>query len=446
VERFLVGRQFLLLFNGFLASRLGGAKHPDFAMGDWAWGDEANQFFWQNSVLLMIVIIGPCQLVSQLIAADKMMEFLNLRFYGYYTVLMPCLFVESLGFTHSAYFLKDVLAKVAGIDTSTEDPAKKMNKNVFYYLRVLFSISAVIFSGIFLVKGWATGQTNATTGSGWRKLPGGAAIFVGCFFLFVMACAEGIQVSALVLMKLPTNEFKESAPLAYATTSLLFKGRNMQAFLVGRQFFVAMMMVLLGRVTSYAGSGGVLITGDGAMCNATLVDDSGEELVGSGMDEMILCPGDDWGMGAIFNEWLLQTGFMGAIFVVNVAQLASQVTASLFPIGFINNRFMNWMLRVMLFTEASGLVNACWPLAWGLDWLLSIPADPDFDAGNTKGNKVTAGGQYLDRLESMEMALPAGSTGVFDMYQDVANATGEGASASAHLSVNGAKGSGFGFN
>ena len=43
-------------------------------------------------------------------------------------------------------------------------------------------------------------------------------------------------------------------------------------------------------------------------------------------------------------------------------------------------------------------------------------------------------------------ALPAGSTGVFDMYQDVANATGEGASASANLSVDGAKGSGFGFN
>jgi hypothetical protein len=231
-------------------------------------------------------------------------------------------------------------------------------------------------------------------------------------------------------MKTKTTDFKESSPLAYATTTLLFKGRNMQAVLVGRQFFVAMMMVLLGRVTSYAGSGGVLIAGDGSMCNATDVDGSGID-EGSGMnatDSSVPCPGDDWGMGAVFNEWLLQTGFMGAIFVVNVAQLASQVTASLFPIGFINNRFMNWMLRVMLFTEASGLVNACWPLAWGLDWLLSIPADPNFDAGKGKDDDKTPAGHFMDRMQSMEIALPEGSTGVFDMYQDVAkHASGDAA-------------------
>jgi hypothetical protein len=320
-----------------------------------------------------------------------------------------------------------VLAKVAGIDTSTENPAKRMNKNWFYNVRVLFSISAVIFSGIFLVKGWATGQTNATTGSGWRKLPGGAAVVVGCFFLFVMACAEGIQVSALVLMKTKTSDFKDTAPLAYATTTLLFKGRNMSAFLVGRQFFVAMMMVLLARVTSYAGSGGVLVAGDGSMCNSTDVDGSG-----SGMnDGPVPCSGDDWGMGATFNEWLLQTGFMGAIFVVNVAQLASQVTASLFPIGFINNRFMNWMLHVMLWVEASGIVNACWPLAWGVDWLLSIPEDPDFDAGKGKDDDKTPAGHFMDRMQSMEIALPEGSTGVFDMYQDVSQHVSGDAAADA---------------
>jgi hypothetical protein len=58
-----------------------------------------------------------------------------------------------------------------------------------------------------------------------------------------------------------------------------------------------------------------------------------------------------------------------------------------------------------------------------LDWLLSIPEDPDFDAGKTKDDAKTPGGAYMDRLESMQMALPEGSTGVFDMYQDVAKHT-----------------------
>merc|ERR1712230_15458 len=108
-----------------------------------------------------------------------------------------------------------------------------------------------------------------------------------------------------------------------------------KAFLVGRQFFVACMMVLLGKVT-----------------------------------------GDDWGMGAAFNEWCLQTGFMGAIFVVNVAQLASQVAASIFPIRLINNWVMYFLLQAMLLTEASGFVNSCYPIMWGMDWLFGMEKDP----------------------------------------------------------------------
>merc|ERR1711988_274839 len=158
----------------------------------------------------------------------------------------------------------------------------------------------------------------------------GAAICVSCLFLFIMACAEGLQVSALALQRTPTSEFKNTAPKAYRVLMLLggsdgvdYHGRNMKAFLVGRQFFVACMMVLLGKVTGYAGAKGELVTGD------------------------------DWGMGAGFNEWCLQTGFMGAVFVVNVAQLASQVAASIFPIRLINNTIM-----------------------WFMDWAFNMEEDP----------------------------------------------------------------------
>merc|ERR1711862_440443 len=140
-------------------------------------------------------------------------------------------------------------------------------------------------------------------------------------FLFIMACAEGLQVSALALQRTPTEEFK-SRPKVHRTLMLLggsdgveYEGRNMKAFLVGRQFFVAMMVVLLGRVTGYGGSMGVLVRGT------------------------------DWGMGQVFNEWFLQTGFCGAVFVVNVAQLATQVTASIFPVSLINNVVMYFLLQ-----------------------------------------------------------------------------------------------------
>merc|ERR1712072_768708 len=149
----------------------------------------------------------------------------------------------------------------------------------------------------------------------------------------------GLQVSALALQRTPTEEFKNTAPKAYRVLKLLggsdgvdYHGRNMKAFLVGRQFFVACMMVLLGKVTGYAGAKGVLVTGD------------------------------DWGMGAGF--------------VVNVAQLASQVAASIFPIRLINNWVMYFLLQAMLLTEASGFVNACYPIMWFMDWAFGMVKDP----------------------------------------------------------------------
>merc|ERR1711988_634352 len=245
---------------------------------------------------------------------------MELPFMAYYTVLLPTLFMESLGLTHSAYFLKDFLVWACNIDTTDEDPSKRMPKDFWYYFKCVESCCVVIFCGVFLLKGWFLKQTGATHGKGCEDMDGYAAIAVSIFFLFIMACADGIQ----------------------------YEGRNMKAFLVGRQFFVAMMVILLGRVTAYGGSGGVLTTGS------------------------------DWGMGKGFNEWFLQTGFCGAILVVNVAQLATQITASIFPVGLINNTFMYIMLQAMLLTEASGLPNACYPLMWFLSWVFNMKPDPEF--------------------------------------------------------------------
>merc|ERR1712167_433676 len=238
-----------------------------------------------------------------------------------------------------------------GIDRSEADPKKAMTKDFKYYAKCVLSVSAVTFAGIFLFKGWFSKQTGATHGVGWEKLPGWAAIVVSCLFLFIMACAEGLQVSSLALQRTPTEEFRTTAPKAYRVLKLLggsdgvdYQSRNMKAFLVGRQFFVACMMVLLGKVTGYAGSKGVLVTGD------------------------------DW--------------FMGAVFVVNVAQHASQVAASIFPIRLINNWIMYFLLQAMLLTEASGFVNACYPIMWFMDWLFGMEKDPFHGAINTAQQKT----------------------------------------------------------
>jgi len=347
VERFLVGRQFLLLFNGFLVSRIGGGQPIEhFEMGSWKWSHELTQFFFSNGVMLMVVIVALGQLPTQLVAADKMLGFFELPLGHYYTVCLPCLFVETIGLTHSSYILKDFLCWISDIDTTKADPAKAMLKDWKYYAKCILSVSAVTFSGIMIIKGLALTQTNATVGAGWRKLPGSLAVIVSLLFIFMLASAEGIQVSVIALATVPGSTYKHHSPLAYRTAALALKGRNMSAFLVGRQFLTAMNMVLLSKVTSYAGSDGELLEGG------------------------------DWGMGTFFNNYLLQWGFLGAILVVNVAQLASQVTASIFPISVINNYFMYWILCLMLFIETVGIVNACWPLSYALEMVYGMEPDP----------------------------------------------------------------------
>merc|ERR1719161_1471847 len=343
VERFLVGRQFLLIFNGFLASKIAGAKRTDdFYMGDWTWSSEATDFFWSNSVLLMIVIVAPGQLVTQLLACDKMLGFFELVHGAYYTVVLPCLFVESIGMTHSSYLLKDVLCSIAGIDQNEADPAKRMTKGFFYYFRCLMSVTLVVFSGILIGKGLYYGQTGANKGVGWENLPGWAAVLIALLFLFIMACAEGLQVSALALAKIRSNTYKQRAPLAYRTTQILYAGRNMQAFMEG----------------------------------------------------------------------LLQTGFFGALFVCNVAQLASQVTASIFPVALINNHVLNWLLQIMLLTEASGIVNSCWPIAWAVNSMTGLRKDP-FDGDE---DVDTPAQNILDRKKSMGIPTTKGVS-AFDLHQ-----------------------------
>jgi hypothetical protein len=370
-ERFLTGRQFLLLFNGFLVSRIGGkgAGAPeDFYIGDWEWSLGATQILYGNSILLLFIILA-FQLVTQLVACDKMMGFLELPFGCFYTVLVPCLAIEATGFVHASYVLKDILAWAAGIDLTEADPEKAMPKDWLYYLKCAWSWCWVIFAGVFMVKGWALSQTGATDGPGWENLPGGAAVAVSILFLLNMACAEGMQVAALALAQSNVSHLSDTKPKAYAFLELVFRGHNMASFMVGRQFMVALTMILLGRVTGYSGSDGVI-------------------------------KGDDWGMDKGFNEWGLQSGFLGALFVCNVAQLMTQVTASLFPAAFINNSFLIWILRIMLGIEASGVVNACWPLSWGMSRLFGLKPDP------TEG----LDDQVIARKQSLGLPVEQGNT------------------------------------
>jgi len=237
---------------------------------------------------------------------------------------------------------------------------------------VFYSVVIVIFAAVVVVKGLLSGQTAV-----WETLPGYGALLLCIFFLFFIGCCEGFQISVMKLAKLPSSQLRTKYPTAYRTITLLFTGRNSQAFMIGRQVFVAMMMVILGRSTSFK--------------------DRDDDVFGFPM----------W-----FKDGFLTTGILGAIFVVNVGQLSFRMLATAFPVIFLNNYVMYVLLRIGLLVEMTGIFNAVWPLTWFLDSCLGLKDDPFSNDEETK----TDAQNILDRKKSMGIPTTEGLS-PFDVRQ-----------------------------
>ena len=73
---------------------------------------------------------------------------------------------------------------------------------------------------------------------------------------------------------------------------------------------------------------------------------------------------------------------------------------------------MNWLLRIMLLTEASGIVNACWPITWAWDRMMGLGPDP-FDGDE---NANTPAQNVMDRKKSMGIPVTKGVS-PYDLHQ-----------------------------
>ena len=116
VERFLVGRQFCVVFVVFLCAQL--TTFPTLKM--WSTGDDEKSFFSIFTYIVKLVIIDTGfpgvlyilsfgQLMPQLIASKFPVFFMNIPGVG--LVSRVALFLESVGVTHFSWLLAAVVEK-----------------------------------------------------------------------------------------------------------------------------------------------------------------------------------------------------------------------------------------------------------------------------------------------------------------------------------------------
>jgi MFS family permease len=316
MERFIVGRQFLVVLVVFTINMCGAALAGTEVLD---LPSLATEIFVSSGVamILMTIILG--QLTAQVNAANCMLDFINTYFMVFTTWIS--LGIEYSGLLHSVYLVQMFFAKITGkeIDTAERSQLQKL----FFWVRVLFSLAVLVFSFVVTLSALFAGQTAM-----WDGVPGGVSVVILFVLMGFVGMMEGMQIALFAVINMPEDEIKDSK-LAKKTCELTFKGSNLQAFLIGRQILVTICMFVVARITSVTVAEG---------------------------EENILGVSD--GVQKFFN-----TGLLGAIITTLVGSLAWRIVASSFPVAFLSNPLIYAILRGCLLLEATGICSAAWLLA-----------------------------------------------------------------------------------
>ena len=318
MERFIVGRQFLVVLVVFVANLCGAALPGTQVLG---LSSTVTEIFVSSGVglILMTIILG--QLTSQVNAANCMLDFINNYFMLFTTYLS--LAIEFSGLLHAVYLVQIVFSKITGSPIDSNEPPRNGRSKSLFWGRVLLSL---------LILGYAFAVTLAALFQGkttmWTGVPPAISVVVFFVLMCFVGMMEGMQIALFAVVNLPEEELK-NYPLAQKTCQLAFSGKNLQAFLIGRQICAATGMFVVARITTLN-----VTVGDGNIFGVSN------------------------GLQAFFN-----TGLLGAVITTIVASLAWRIIASSFPVAFLSNPLVYIFIRLCLLLEATGICSAAWLLA-----------------------------------------------------------------------------------
>lgn len=382
LNRFIVGRQFLVVLVVFLLN-LACTVVDDFDVPGVPHALMSSVVASGLAVMLITVMLG--QLAAEVNATNCMLDFINSPIVWATTVI--CLVVEASGLLHSVYLVQYFFSTES---ISKESANKTLRQQVWYWTRVAVSVS--LLAGALAVTCAALWHDETTMYPGLTTMASFALFFGLVCFLGIL---EAIQIAVFAVVKLPPHILAE-CPTADANCQLVFRGRNFKAVLIGRQICVTTSMFLLARITT------------------TNVDPNDLPDTSTTMSTVLDVPA---ALQDFFN-----TGLPGALITTIVASLWWRIIAASFPIQFMGNSVVHWIIRLCLCLEASGIFSAAWLLADGIKWIMGIQPDEeylqgdkttdnDLDLCKSSSGSLTVSSGYTDDDSSTEY----GSSGSFDV-------------------------------
>jgi hypothetical protein len=335
MRRFIVGRQFLVVLVVFIVNRCGAAIGE--APSVFGFPPLVNEIFLSSGLAMIMMTITLGQLTAQINASIASLDFINN--YGMLFTTYVSLAIEFSGLLHAVYLVQYIFSKIAGTPIESKEPPRRALSNILFWGRVFVSVAILGYAFAVVLSALFQGKTTMYAG-----VPGWASVVILFVLMGVVGLLEGVQIALFAVVNLPEDELTHHT-LAAKTCELVFRDRNLPAFLIGRQIFTTICMFTVSKITSI----NVDIT------NA----DDGDNIFGVSN-----------ALQGFFN-----TGLLGAIITTIVASLAWRIIAASFPVAFLSNPLVYVIVQVCLFFEASGICSAAWLLAWVLKKVIGFYRD-----------------------------------------------------------------------
>jgi len=366
LDRYLMGRQFMVLMVVFVINQCAGPLDPK---GDVLGLPDGVKFVFLDIGLGMVIftcILG--QLTTQVNASHCMIDFIN-NYFALFT-LYTTMFVEFSGIMHSSYLIQNVLSAASGKPIITNEEPRTGFTFAFFWGRVVMSLAILGFCLAVTLVALFNGQTQVSTK--YPSMPTGVSVFLFFFFMAIVGMLEGMQIAFFAVAKLPADE-RGTSFFGRKTCELLFKGngQNLPGFMIGRQLTVVFSFFLVASIT------GLNIT-----------------------------PGEGNNIFGISDgaQAFLNYGFHGAVITTILASITWQLAASAFPIAFLNNPVTYFLLVVALFLEWTVLCSGAWVLARIMKSALKYQYDevyvgtPEERLANNHGDKEMNAAQDVGHL------------------------------------------------
>jgi len=320
MERFIIGRQFLVVLVIFLINMCGSAVEQADPLN---LPPLINTIFLENGVALMITTVDIGQLPSQVNSAVCMLDFIN-NYFMLFTVYVS-LGIEFSGLLHSVYLVQYAFASFNGAPIRSNEPPRTMMQKIFFATRVLISITILIFALAVTIQALLEGKSGM-----WEGVSVTASMFIFFSLLCLVGIMEGMQIAAFALLNKSEDELSIHK-IAHANCQLMFDESNLQSFLIGRQIFVAALMFIVAKITD------ISIDKENGETNIFNMSDGAQKF--------------------------FDTGLLGSVILTIIGSLAWRIIASSFPLAFMSNPAIYIIIRVCFIIDATGVCSAAWILA-----------------------------------------------------------------------------------